>query len=389
MTKKSGAMRGRGFRPVRFAVLLFAVFCWPGRTQLAVTSPVESLLKEGDRAFAKGDYDAARRSLEKALQIAQQLPADSPTRYDVLKRLTSTSAASGKFADAERFLTQAVAWRESTIGANDPKITDDLLLSVNLNMRTQEFDRALATAQRVQAMHVEALTSESIPVADDLVRIGQIYLAEKKPNEALRSLVTAIGVRTRLVGSLDPGLLPALDELNVAFRAIAGGGSGGLCPGCEGSYQQALAIRETLYGANSNELISTIEGLADVYSSEGMFSAAEPLYLRLLTLWESLVGKDHPMVAVTLDKLVVFYTKEAEPEKARDALVRSVAIRARFFAVGLSHQAADAIAQNRQEQAKALYERALAALGPPDPANEELVAQIREALRKLQGPPPK
>jgi tetratricopeptide (TPR) repeat protein len=235
-------------------------------------------------------------------------------------------------------------------------------------------------------MHVEALTRESIPVADDLVRIGRIYLAERKPNEALRCLVTAIGVRTRLEGSLDPGLLPALEQLNVAFRAIAGGG---LCPGCEGGYQQALTIRETLYGENSNELISTIEGLADVYSSEGMFSAAEPLYLRLLALWESLVGKDHPMVAVTLDKLVVFYAKEEEPEKAREALARSVAIRARFLAVGLSHQAADAIAQNRQEQAKALYERALAALGPPDPANEELVAQIREALRKLQGPPPK
>jgi tetratricopeptide (TPR) repeat protein len=384
-SNKGGALCEAGFGPVRFAVLLFTIFCWTGRAQVAVTGPVQPLLKEGDRAFAQGDYDAARRSFGKALQIAQELPADSPLRYDVLKRLTSTSAASGQFADAERYLQQAVEWRESSIGPSDPKIADDLLLSVNLNMRTEEFDRALATAQRVQAMHIEALTSESIPVADDLVRIARIYLAEKKPNEALRSLVTAIGVRTRLVGSLDPGLLPALDELSVAYRAIAGIS----CPGCEGSYQQALAIRETLYGANSNELISTIEGLADVYSSEGMLSAAEPLYLRLLALWESLVGKDHPMVAVTLDKLVVFYTKEGELEKARDALARSVAIRARFLAVGLSHQAADAISENRQEQAKALYDRALAALGPSGPANEELIAQIRGALGKIQRSPPK
>ncbi len=382
-------MCGPGSRLVRFAVLLSAVFCWPGKTQVALTSPVQSILKAGDRAFGQGDYDAARRSFEKALQIVRQLPADSPLRYDVLKRLTSTSAASGKFAEAERYLQQALEWRESTIGANDPKIADDLLLSINLNMRTQEFDRALADAQRVHAMHVEELTSESIPVADDLVRISRIYLAEKKPNEALRCLVSAIGVRTKLVGSLDPGLLPALDELNVAFRAIGGGGNGDLCPGCEGSYRQALAIRETLYGANSNELISTIEGLADVYSSEGMFSAAEPLYLRLLALWEGLVGKDHPMVAVTLDKLVVFYTKRGEPEKAREALARSVAIRARFLAVGLLHQAADAISQNRLAQAKLLYDRALAALGPPAPANEELVAQIKEALEKLQSAPQK
>jgi tetratricopeptide (TPR) repeat protein len=382
-------MPSAGFRVVGFAVLSFAICGWPGRAQDAVTAPVQLLLKEGDRAFAQGNYGAARQSFEKAQQITQPLPADSPIRYEVLKRLTSTSAASGEFADAERYLQQAVKWRESTIGPNDPKLADDLLLSVTLNMRTEEFDQALAIAQRVQAMHVEAFTSESIPVADDLVRIGRIYLAEKKPNEALHSLVAAIGIRTKLVGSLDPGLLPALDELNVAFRAIASGGGSSLCPGCEGTYQQALTIRETLYGENSTELIGTVEGLADTYSSEGMFAAAEPLYLRLLALWEESVGTDHPMIAVTLDKLVVFYTKAGKPEKARDALARSVAIRARFLAVGLSHQATDAISENRPEQAKALYQRALAALGPRGPANEELIAQITNALAKLQTPPAK
>jgi tetratricopeptide (TPR) repeat protein len=381
-------MSSAGVRLVGFALLLCAICGWPGSAQDALRSRVQVLLKEGDGAFAHGNYDAAHQSLEKAQQIAQQLPADSPIRYEVLKRLTSTSAASGQFADAEQYLQQAVKCRESTIGSNDPKLADDLLLSVTLNMRTEEFDQALDTAQRVRAMHVEAYTSESVPVADDLVRIGRIYLAEKKPNEAVHPLIAAIAIRTKLVGSLDPGLLPALDEINVAFRAIATGGGSSLCPGCEGTYQQALTIRETLYGENSTELIGTVEGLADTYSSEGMFAAAEPLYLRLLALWEESVGKDHPMIAVTLDKLVVFYTRAGRPEKARDALARSVAIRARFLAVGLSQQAADAISENRREQAKALYQRALAGLGPRGPANEELIAQITGALAKLQNSPP-
>jgi tetratricopeptide (TPR) repeat protein len=151
-------------------------------------------------------------------------------------------------------------------------------------------------------------------------------------------------------------------------------------------YRQALAIRETLYGTDSPELISTIDGLANTYSKEQMYAAAEPLYLRLVSLWEKVGGKDHPMVAVVLDKLVVFYAREGEPEKAREALARSVAIRAGFLAVGLSHQAADAISQNDQEQAKALYHRALAALGPSSPTNEDLIAQIKKALADLHTP---
>jgi tetratricopeptide (TPR) repeat protein len=354
------------------ALFLIAVSCWPMKAQEAV------LLKDGDSAFERGDYEGARRSFEKALQS----PLDSSARYNVLKRLTSACAAAGKFADAQRYLQPAM----TVLG--DPK-ADDLLLSVNLDMRTKQFDRALATAQRVQSMHVATYTSESLPVADDLLRIGEIYLAEKKPNEAEHSLVAALEVRTKLVGSLDPGLLPVLDQLIEAFRAIPDVGGNGVCPGCETLYRQALVIRATLYGENSSELISTLEGLADVYSGEGMLSAAEPLYLRLLALWESAVGKDHPMMAVTLDKLVVFYVKEGEPEKAREALARSVAIRAHFLAVGLSLQAQDAVSENQRERAKALYNRALAALGPAGSANEEMIAEIRRALVALGAPSPK
>ena len=92
------------------------------------------------------------------------------------------------------------------------------------------------------------------------------------------------------------------------------------------------------------------------------------------------------MVAVTLDKLVVFYVKKGEPEKAREALARSVAIRASFLAVGLSLEAQDAISENHREQAKALYNRALAALGPPGTENAESIAEIRSALGGIQSP---
>jgi len=120
-----------------------------------------------------------------------------------------------------------------------------------------------------------------------------------------------------------------------------------------------------------------------------MLLDAEPLYLRLLALWESAVGKDHPMVAVTLDKLVVFYVRKGEPEKARAAMARSVAIRAHFLAVGLSLEAQDAISENHRKQARALYSRALAALQPADPENEDLIAEISQAIGYIQEESPK
>ena len=373
-------MCGTGFRTARCARLLYAVLCLCARGQELPVTSLQPLLREGDSALARGDYEAARQSFEKAWQIAQEAPASSAVRYDILKRLTSTGAASGAFGEASRYLQQAVGWRESNLGPNDPKIADDLAILVNLYLGMKDFDRALVTAQRVQAMHVAAYTAESLPAADDFLRIAQIYLAEKKPKDALRPLMAAQGIRERLAGRIDPGLLPVLDRLNEAYTEYIG-------YGMEAVYRQALAIREVLYGKDSTELISTLDGLAYTCSTLGEYVAAEDLYARLLSLWEKLVGKDHPMVAVVLDKIVVLYAKQNKPEEAREALARSVAIRARFLAVGLSQQAADAVLAKHQGQARVLYKRALAALDPPSHANEELIMQIKKTLMDLDSSP--
>ena len=191
--------------------------------------------------------------------LPPQKPPDNGNRYDMLKQQVSSSVAARQFADAQRYLQQAIELRPSS---------NDLVLSVNLDMRMKEYDRALATAQRVQTMHVATYTSESIPVADDLLRIGQIYLAQGKPVEAMRPLLDAEGIRNRLDGSLDPGLLPVLDRLGEASTAIAGPAGAFAGHANERFYRQALTIREILYGENSSELISTVEGLANVYSAE-------------------------------------------------------------------------------------------------------------------------
>jgi tetratricopeptide (TPR) repeat protein len=373
-------MSGAGFRTAHCVVLLCAGLCSSARAQEPAGTAIQPLLNDGDSALARGDYAAARQSFQKAWQIAQETPANSTVRYDILKRLTSTGAASGAFGEASRYLQQAVDWRETNLGPNDPKIADDLAILVNLYLGMKDFDRAHATAQRVQTMHTEAYTAESLPAADDFVRIAQIYLAEKKPKDALRPLMAARGIRERLAGRIDPGLLPVLDRLNEAYSEYVG-------HGMEDLYRQALAIREVLYGKDSTELISTLDGLAYTCSTLGEYVDAEALYARLLSLWEKLVGKDHPMVAVVLDKIVVLYAKQNKPEEAREALARSVSIRARFLAIGLSQQATDAIAAKHMGQAKILYKRALAALDPPSPANVELAQQIKKTLADLEAPP--
>src|ERR1017187_5193726 len=104
--------------------------------------------------YMHGDYEGARQTLLQAWDLAQQLPREDPVRYDVLKRLATVRAAVGEFADADNFLQLAISWREQNLGPNDPKIPDDVLLSVAYARGMKDFDRALLIMNRVLGLHI-------------------------------------------------------------------------------------------------------------------------------------------------------------------------------------------------------------------------------------------
>jgi tetratricopeptide (TPR) repeat protein len=351
------------------------------REDLAPTLP--QLTKDGNALYLKGDYEGARLAFTGAWDLARQTPRDNPARYDILKRLTSVRAAAGEFADADNWLQQAITWRENTLGQKDHKIADDLLISVALCRGMKDFDRALVILRRVQGLHVEFYTFDSAMVADDFSRMGSVYAEQKKIDDAINSTDAALGIRTKLGGPLDPALIPDLDRLgeyHTTMRAY---------DLAEAAFRHALVIRETLYGKTHADLISTVDGLAYALFGQQKFDQADPVYQRLIGLWESSVGKEHPMVAVALDRLAVFYAAWKKYPEARGALERSTAIRARFLALGISQQAAQAFTEGQLDQAKALYRRGLAALDPPGPVNEDLRGQLERALKALPAPPKK
>jgi tetratricopeptide (TPR) repeat protein len=360
---------------IRFTLALSLLAAGFASAQDDPATGIPPLLKTGDAAYLKGDYEAAFPLFARAWELVQQAPKDDPLRYDILKRLTSVRAAAGEFADADAWLQQAITWRENTLGQKDPKIAADLWISAALWRGMKDFDRALLIFQRVRAMHVAAFTFNSTQVADDFSRIAQIYMDQKKPEEAINSLNVALEIRTKLAGPLDLSLVPDLDrlgELHTAARDYEKS---------EDVFRHVLAIRETLYGKVHADLISTVDGLAYAVFGQKKYDVAEPIYLRLISLWETSVGMDHPMVAVALDKVAVFYAEQKKLDQMRDALVRSTAIRAHFLASGISQQATAELIAGRVEQAKAFYQRGLMVLDPPNPINQELRAQFETMLK--------
>lgn len=342
------------------------------------TNPgIKPLMDAGYAKYMHGDYDAAREQYRQAWDLADQGPREDPVRYEILKRLTAVRAAVGEFQDADHYLQMAMTWREMTFGADDPKITDDLLQEITFCRGLKDYFRARALLTNVTARHTSAKGPDSVEVADDDSRMAQIYLEENKPEEAVAPLQSALAIRTKLGGPLDPSLVYDLDRLGSVQTVLRAYGQ------AEAAFRHALVIRESLYGKENPDLIATVDGLAYACFGQKKYEEAEPIYQRLVSLWEKSVGPDHPMVALALDKVAVFYADQKKYDQARDASDRANAIRAHFLGNGLAERAAEQLEEGNKEAAIALYRRALNVLDPPNPIYAEMRGQIEELLNTL------
>jgi tetratricopeptide (TPR) repeat protein len=343
----------------------------------------KSLLDAGNAAYLKGDYEAARQSYLKAWDSAQQTPPETPLRYDVLKRLTAVRAAAGEFKDANDYLQTAINWCEQTLGPGDPKITDDLLQSVGLYRGMKDYGQALVVLNRVLSLHVRASSFDSLPVADDYSRMAQIYLEQSKPEDAVSPLNSSLAIRTRLGGPLDPTMVYDLDRLGAVETTLRAYDK------AEGAYRHALVIRESLFGKMNADLITDVDGLAYALFGQKKYEEAEPVYDRLLGLWTASVGEDHPMIAIALDKVAVFYVEQKKFDLAREKADQANAIRAKFFAEGLSEQASEQFSEGNKDETVALYQRAVKALDPPNAIYDKLRQELADMLNTIAPMSPK
>ena len=91
-------------------------------------------------------------------------------------------------------------------------------------------------------------------------------------------------------------------------------------------HQRALAIREETLGPHHPDLAITITNLANLYTEQGLYGRAEPLYLRALAVKEKALGPHHPSFAHSLNNLALLYQAQGQYARARPVFQRALAI---------------------------------------------------------------
>lgn len=338
-------------------VFLLLAACAQGQIP-AVQSSVKTapgLLQEGLASYQKGDRPSAVQILEEARQLADSGPAESRTRYEVLKALAAVNASIGEYEKAEQCLEIAMNWRERYEKAALVDLSDDRMELAGILEWRKQYDRAVAVLHSVEQQYARQSQGMTDPrLADVLSRQAQVYAAMGEKAAAVVYSDRSIRLRSAQLGEWHVWLTTELERLGVyALQARD-------YAKAEEAYQHAVLIRERAQGRDHIDLVSSLDGLAYALYGQKKHAQAEQVYARLLRSWTETAGLEHPMVILTLDKIASLYRDWGREEDAQAAEAKAVALRALFHANGLVRQAGELIRQKRPREALALYRKALA-----------------------------
>ena len=76
-------------------------------------------------------------------------------------------------------------------------------------------------------------------------------------------------------------------------------------------------------------MATSLNNLAGLYSNQGQYAKAEPLYERALAIYEKALGPEHPDVATSLESYAILLRNIDLPEDAALLESRARAIRAK------------------------------------------------------------
>lgn len=92
-------------------------------------------------------------------------------------------------------------------------------------------------------------------------------------------------------------------------------------------YQRVLSIQERVLGVDHPQVATSLSGLAVLYRRQGNYRQAEPLFQQALYIWVQELGPDHPQIAGPLNGLASIYCDQGKYEQAEPLFRRAVSIR--------------------------------------------------------------
>ncbi|MEX1368416.1 MAG: serine/threonine-protein kinase [Nannocystaceae bacterium] len=281
-----------------------------------------SLNNMGSVCFGQGEYEEARRYLERALDVREAaLGVGRPEVANSMTNLGTVYFVQGRYEEARRYLERALKIQEEALGAGHPDVAANLNALGSVYYEQGEYEPAQRYLERALHVQEEALGAEHPDLAMSLINLGNVDYRQGNYDEAGALYGRALRIQAVSLGSGHPDLASSLNSLGNVYY------SRGEYEEAEAHFERSLRIREVALGGEHPRLATCLNNLGNVCDSQGRYEDALGYYGRALEIEEKALGVDHPLVAFSLVGLANVALKMGKPVLAREHAERAVSIR--------------------------------------------------------------
>ncbi len=86
----------------------------------------------------------------------------------------------------------------------------------------------------------------------------------------------------------------------------------------------ALQLARKVSGEKHSDTLTSMSNLALLYESQGKYSKAEPLYAKTLKLMSKILGEHHPSTLIAMSNLAGLYRAQGKHKKAELLYVKTL-----------------------------------------------------------------
>lgn len=281
---------------------------------------VDNLLSARTAALSRmenGSFGETLLLLKDALGIAQD--RYGPTHLSIAPLLTDLATlhrVMGRYGEAESALKWGLALRERKLGPDDPQLADSLGHLASLYNDWGRWEEAAFYGKRALAIQEKKGGTGEVILALSL--LGDIQLNLQRAPEAQVLLSRSLALQEKAAASPARTVI-LLSALSKAYSA------GNRPADAESSLRKALALSQKSFPADSIEVADATQRLADLYASTDRPERSKPLYGSALHIYKSYVGVHYGYsVLPYLQRLAKACQTAGDNAQAKDLLEKAL-----------------------------------------------------------------
>ncbi len=274
----------------------------------------KSLVALGRLRLAQAEYKEAERLIRDGLEVSKRhLRPDHPAIASATVALGQVLEESGQYDAGIKVLEQAVGLRSAAARGGPPSA--DLAASMRELANTHFYAGHLAVADSLDRLVLaitRTLNGERHPlVAEDLINLGAVQQEWGHYKEAEQYYRQALDITQAFYGPNHYKTAAGLTVLGRALRFEPQGNDE-----AARLFEQALVIRERVFGKVHPQVASTLNEMGGVALARNRFAEAEVLARRVLAIYRTVYGGKHAFTGVGVSNLASVYVAQQQYARA-------------------------------------------------------------------------